>query len=158
MLRSGHLQAHIKDTLIPTYRERYYALMSSIRDVLVPLGVRIEVNSPKDATAATAGGFFTYLRLPDDLPVARTVAAIALKEKQLRIAFGHMFVVTGDAGSVSRAESIDGFARCVRLCWAWHEVAEIREGVERLAATVLDLRARIARGEDFTNQVTIGIR
>ncbi|CCF33603.1 aminotransferase [Colletotrichum higginsianum] len=158
MLRSGRLQSHIKDTLIPTYRERYYALMSAVEDVLVPLGVRVEANKPKDAATATAGGFFTYLRLPDDLPVAKNVAAIALKDKQLRVAFGHMFTVTGDEGSISRAEREDGFSRCIRLCWAWHEVAEIEEGINRLGATIIDIRERIKKGEDLSSPVAIGIR
>ncbi|EXF74730.1 aminotransferase [Colletotrichum fioriniae PJ7] len=158
MLRSGSLQTHIKKTLIPTYRERYYALMTSIRDLLVPLGVTVEVNDRESTPQAMAGGFFTYLRLPEDLPTARTVAAIALKEKLLRVAFGHMFIVSGDQGSVQRAESKDGFARCVRLCWAWHEVAEIKEGIERLAATILQIRSRLEAGEDMSEQVSIGIR
>ncbi|OHE93435.1 aminotransferase [Colletotrichum orchidophilum] len=158
MLRSGNLQAHIKKTLIPTYRERYYSLMTSIRSVLVALGVTVEVSNAESAAEATAGGFFTYLRLPEDLPVARTVAAVALKEKQLRVAFGHMFVVSGDKGSIQRAELEDGFARCIRLCWAWHEVAEIKEGIDRLAATIVDIRSRIEAGEDFSEQVSIGIR
>uniref|UniRef100_L2FZU1 Aminotransferase n=1 Tax=Colletotrichum fructicola (strain Nara gc5) TaxID=1213859 RepID=L2FZU1_COLFN len=158
MLRNGQLQSHIKDTLVPTYRERYYVLMAAIEKVLVPLGVRVEVNTPKDAGAATAGGFFTYLRLPDDLPVAKNVAAIALKDQQLRVAFGHMFTVTGDESSVSRAEAEDGFARCIRLCWAWHEVAEIKEGIDRLGATIVDVRERIEKGEDLSSPVTIGIR
>ncbi|KXH29825.1 aminotransferase [Colletotrichum salicis] len=158
MLRSGNLQIHIKNTLIPTYRERYYALMNSIRDVLVPLGVKVEANNPESAAEATAGGFFTYIRLPEDLPVARTVAAIALKEKLLRVAFGHMFVVSGDKGSVQRAESKGGFSSCIRLCLAWHEVAEIKEGIERLAATITDIRSRLKAGEDMSEQVSIGIR
>ncbi|KAK1672382.1 aminotransferase [Colletotrichum godetiae] len=158
MLRSGNLQTHIKKTLIPTYRKRYYALMSSIRDVLVPLGVKVEDNNPEGAAEATAGGFFTYLRLPEDLPVARTVASIALKEKLLRVAFGHMFVVSGDKGSVQRAESKGGFSRLIRLCWAWHEVAEIKEGIERLAATIADIRFRLEAGENISEQVSIEIR
>ncbi|KXH56863.1 aminotransferase [Colletotrichum nymphaeae SA-01] len=158
MLRSGSLQTHIKKTLIPAYRERYHALMTSIRDILVPLGVTVEFNHPEDAAQATTGGFFAYLRLPEDLPVARTVAAIALKEKLLRVAFGHMFVVSGDKGSVQRAESKNGFSRCIRLCWAWHEVAELKEGIERLAATILDIRSRLEAGEDMSEQVSIGIR
>ncbi|KAK2015108.1 aminotransferase [Colletotrichum eremochloae] len=158
MLRSGNLQAHIKNILIPTYRERYYALMSSINDVLVPLGVVNEAPTPKDTTTATAGGFFTYLRLPDDLPTARTVAAIALEKNLLRIAFGHMFAVTGDNSSVVRAESKNGFAQCIRLCWAWHEVAEIKEGIARLGDTINYIRTRINNGERFDGQVAIGIR
>lgn len=157
MLRSGKLQSHIKDILVPTYRRRYYTLMAAVKDLLAPLGVQVEVNRPKDATTATAGGFFTYLRLPDDLPAARTVAAVALKEKKLRIAFGHMFTVTGDDESIQRAEAEDGFSKCVRLCWAWHEEDEIREGVQRLADTILEARKIIKSGGDF-GPLAIGIR
>ncbi|KAH8898965.1 PLP-dependent transferase [Thozetella sp. PMI_491] len=158
MLRTGQLQSHIKDSLVPTYRKRYYTLMAAVREHLVPLGVRVQASNPKDdAKNATAGGFFTYLELPEDLPPARTVAAVALKEKLLRIAFGHMFTVTGDAESVVRAEASGGFASCVRLCWAWHEEAEIAEGVRRLANTITDIKARIAAGEKFAD-VSIGIR
>ncbi|KAH9906067.1 aminotransferase [Xylariomycetidae sp. FL2044] len=162
MLRSNYLQEFIRDTLNPTYRERYYALMSAIEELLVPLGVTIEVNKPTDmggsAASSTAGGFFTYLGLPDDLPSAKVVAAVALKDYALRIAFGHMFTVAGDAGSAARADAPGGFSRCVRLCWAWHEVKELREGIERLAAAVTDVRERVKRGEDVASQVSIGIR
>ncbi|KAK1477642.1 aminotransferase [Colletotrichum cuscutae] len=158
MLRSGSLQTHIKKTLIPTYRERYRALMAYIRDILVLLGVTVETNNPEDAAQATTGGFFTYLRLPEDLPVARTVAAIALKEKFLRVVFGHMFVISGDKGSVQTAESKNSFSRCIRLCRAWHEVAELEEGIERLAATILDIRSRLEAVENMSEQVSIGIR
>ncbi|TDZ25053.1 Uncharacterized protein Cob_v001612 [Colletotrichum orbiculare MAFF 240422] len=158
MLRSGNLQSHIKNVLVPTYRERYYALMRSVEDVLVPLGVSVEDNAPKDASTATAGGFFTCLQLPGDLPSAKVVAAFALKEKQLRVAFGHMFTVTGDEGSLARAEAEAGFARCIRLCWAWHEVEDIKEGVTRLAAAIEDIRSLIEKGEDVSGQVSIGIR
>ena len=157
MLRSGQLQSHIKDNLIPTYRKRYYTLMAAINDLLSPLGVVVEVSVRGDSSTATAGGFFTYLRLPDDLPVARTVAVFALNQR-LRIAFGHMFTVTGDEGSVARAEASDGFAKCIRLCWAWHEDAEIKEGIERLAAAIVDIREMMKRGEKVESQVSIGIR
>ncbi|CAJ2509250.1 Uu.00g142760.m01.CDS01 [Anthostomella pinea] len=158
MLRSNYMQDFIRSTLVPTYRARYYVLMGAIKELLVPLGVTVEVNKPTDVTSEIGGGFFTYLRLPDDIPAAKTVAAFALKEYALRIAFGHMFTVTGDADSLARAEADGGFSRCVRLCWAWHEEGEIREGVERLAAAVRDVRDRVARGEDVGSQLSIGIR
>ncbi|ETS81340.1 hypothetical protein PFICI_06342 [Pestalotiopsis fici W106-1] len=158
MLRSGYLQNFINDTLIPTYRKRYYVLMKSIDDLLVPLGMKVEVNKPADATAETAGGFFTYLSLPEDLPAAKVVAAIAFKDYQLRVAFGHMFAVTGDAGSISRAEMDGGFAKCIRVCWAWHEEEEIQDGVQRLADAIIDIRDRIKRGEDVGSNLAIGIR
>ncbi|KAI0017115.1 aminotransferase [Xylariomycetidae sp. FL0641] len=153
MLRAGSLQAHIATTLIPTYGSRYRALMAAVDARLLPLGVVVEA-----AARARPGGFFAYLRLPPDVPAARTVAAFALREHRLRIAFGHMFTVAGDAGSLARAEAPGGFARCVRLCWAWHEEDALREGVERLAEALREIRERIKRGEDVGSQLSIGIR
>lgn len=158
MLRSGYLQSFINDTLIPTYRKRYYALMKAIDDGLVPLGMKVEVNKPADSTTETAGGFFTYLSLPGDLPAAKVVAAIAFKEYQLRVAFGHMFAVTGDQGSIARAEVKGGFAGCIRICWAWHEEDEIKDGIQRLADTIVDIRERMKRGDDVESNLAIGIR
>ena len=155
MLRSGQLQTHIKDTLVPTYRQRYYALMAATKTHLIPLGVTVESNF---TATATAGGFFTYLHLPDDLPAAKIVAGVALKQQKLRVAFGHMFTVTGDEGSISRAEAKGGFARCIRLCWAWHEETELRRGIERLAAAIMDIRGMMQRGDDLESHANIGIR
>lgn len=158
MLRSHHLQEYITDTLIPTYRSRYYTLISTIESRLVPLGVTIENNKSSHPTPATAGGYFLYLRLPADLPVAKTVAAFAFKEYALRVAFGHMFVVAGDEGSIPRAEADGGYARCLRLCWAWNEDKAIKEGVERLADAIVDIRRRTKAGETVGSNLAIGIR
>lgn len=158
MLRSGYLPAFIKDTLIPTYRQRYYVFMKAIDELLAPLGLRVEVNRPADAAAATAGGYFTYLSLPEDLPSAKVVSAIALQDYQLRLAFGHMFTVSGDKGSLARAEEKGGFAKCLRLCWAWHEEDELKDGIQRLADAIVDIRERMKRGEDVGSNISIGIR
>lgn len=153
MLRSNKVQTHIKDVLIPCYRQRYYILIDAIKRSLVPLGVEIEVKSQ-----ATAGGFFTYIRLPSDLPSGRMVAAYLLKNMQLRVAFGDMFVVAGDEGSVKRAQTIGGFDRCLRLCWAWHEEDELREGVERLKGAIVAIREILKRGGSLQVDENIGIR
>lgn len=115
MLRSGALQSHISHTLIPEYRKRYYALISVVISLLVPHGVTVESTSQ----AGTA---------PLSLPSAKTVAAYSLKEKKLRVAFGHMFVLTGNEGSLARAEEKGSFSRFLTLCWAWHEEGAMREG------------------------------
>lgn len=157
MLESNHLQEYIRDTLIPTYRSRYHALIDAIETHLIPLGLVIENNRSAHSTPTTAGGYFLYLRLPRDLPAAKTVAAFAFKNYSLRIAFGHMFTVAGDEGSVSRAESEGGFSECIRLCWTWHKEDAITEGVCRLATAVADIRKRISAGEEISN-LAIGIR
>ncbi|KAF2448075.1 aminotransferase, partial [Karstenula rhodostoma CBS 690.94] len=154
MLRNHHLQAHIKDVLIPEYSRRYYALMRCIAEVLLPLGVVVESN----ALTGVAGGFFTYIRLPADLPAAKIVAAIAWKKRQLRVAFGHMFTVSGDLGSLMRGEQAQGFTKCLRLCWAWHEAAEIESGIRRLAETISEARSMARQGLGFEEYTTIGIR
>lgn len=154
MLRGEHLQTHISNVLVPEYRKRYLAMMQCILELLIPLGVIIESNAP----TGLAGGFFTYIRLPADLPAAKVVAAIAWKKKQLRVAFGHMFTVTGDPTSLSRGEKAEGFTKCLRLCWAWHEEAEIRVGIQRLADTIIEARNMMKSGVGFDEYMTIGIR
>ncbi|KAK8128368.1 pyridoxal phosphate-dependent transferase [Apiospora sp. TS-2023a] len=158
MIRSGELDTHIRTVLIPTYGRRYRVLMESIAELLIPLGVQVESSLPeREGSTALAGGFFVYLRLPDDLPHARTVASVALREQGLRIAFGHLFVVAGDQGSIARAEGPGGIARCFRLCWAWHEEDELREGVQRLADALASIRERMLRGEAIREEA-IGVR
>ncbi|KAK8079815.1 hypothetical protein PG997_007633 [Apiospora hydei] len=123
-----------------------------------PHGVSVESSmDEKEGSTALAGGFFLYLRLPDDVPHARTVASVALREHGLRIAFGHLFVVAGDEGSIARAEGPGGISRCFRLCCAWHEEEELREGVQRLADTLASIRERMARGEAIREEA-LGVR
>lgn len=156
MLRSGYIQKHVQALIIPTFRKRYYVLMDAIQTNLYPLGVINENAVPP--SVALAGGFFAYLRLPSDLPPAQTVAAFALEYYKLRLAFGQMFLVSGDATCTRRSEQTGGCGHCVRLCWAWHEEAELREGIDRLAAVIVDMRERLKTGEDVGSRLTIGIR
>ncbi|KAF4121454.1 Aspartate/methionine/tyrosine aminotransferase [Geosmithia morbida] len=157
MLRRGGLQSHIQNVLVPTYRARYCTLNAAVAELLTPLGVRVESSSFRDGAARVAGGFFSYLRLPDGMPQAKDVAAYCLTEYNLRIAFGSMFAVTGDETSMQRAAATGGFSACIRLCWAWHEEDEIREGIDRLAAALCDIRAMQERGESLETR-EIGIR
>lgn len=147
MIDTGALRSHIEQVLIPTYRCRSRILSACIKQYLGPLGVGIESTeaSQMDKDGSTSlqqsiGGFFTYIRLPEDLPPARDVAALAMSKYNLKVAYGHMFCVAGDEGSVVRAESKHGFGRCIRLCWAWHTEDVLREGVRRLAEAVIEIR------------------
>lgn len=163
MMATGRLDAHIRDTLIPTYSSRYYATMEAIDKHLVPLGFKLSTGLPYDAAEATpsssggktetnghsakeasapaAGGYFTYLTLPSDLPLSGPdLAALALERYNLKFAFGAMMAVEGDEGSSMRAK--DGYGRGIRLCWSWHDEDTIVEGIERLATVVKDVRAR----------------
>ncbi|KAG9255123.1 aminotransferase [Emericellopsis atlantica] len=152
MLASGQLQSHIKDTLVPTYRARYNTLFRVIREHLLPLGFHISTGKPyayghisNGATNGHAqsgvvvGGYFTYLTVPDDLPItADQLAARGLEKYDLKFASGGMMTVEGDEGSRERA--VKGYGRGIRLCWAWHTEAEIQEGIERLASLVKEVR------------------
>ena len=138
------MQSHIDNVLIPTYKERYKVLISAIKGHLEPLGVRITTGAPYMTPAepnviVPVGGFFTYISFPADLPSADVIAKRAREEYALTIAYGEMFVVKGDETSVKR--SSNGFGRGARLCWAWHEEGEIKEGVRRLGELLRTMRA-----------------
>ncbi len=157
MLISGQLQAHIAGTLIPTYRSRYNTLIRAVETDLIPLGFRISTGKPYDydattiangtkhghATAAAktvAGGYFTYITIPVDLPVsAEKLAAMALTNYTLKFAFGAMMTVEGDNSSSLRAGH--GYGNGIRLCWAWHTQEQIEEGIQRLAKLVTEIKA-----------------
>ncbi len=68
--------------------------------------------------------------------MASVIAKRAREEQALVFAFGEMFVVKGDEGSMERADREDGFGHGARLCWAWEEEAQIEEGVRRLGVVV----------------------
>ncbi|KUJ17532.1 PLP-dependent transferase [Mollisia scopiformis] len=142
MISTGALDKHINETLIPTYSSRYHAMMSAIQTSLIPLGVKITVGKPFRSGGPEiqfAGGFFTSLSIPEHLPPTSVLAALALEKKGLRFAYGQMFEVVGDSGSHERANSQGGFGHSLRLCWAWHEEDNIRDGVERLAEALKEL-------------------
>jgi DNA-binding transcriptional MocR family regulator len=152
MLDPGALDKYLRDSVIPTFRKRYYRMMRAIKKDLLPLGFAISVGKPYEALPHTngytnghsngntkavteAGGYFTYLTLPSDVSARTTeLAAIGIKNYDLKFAYGDMFQVHGDKESAERAA--DGFGKVIRLSWAWHEEEEIVEGVERLAKLI----------------------
>lgn len=160
MLETGSLQAHIQDTLIPTYRARCYALLEAVEKHLIPLGFRFTGNkamlssngeagapSSPEPSVVYMGGYFVYLRIPEDLPVnAKALAALALENRNLKVAYGDMMGVVGDSGSFERARN--GFGACLRLCWSWHTETEIVEGITRLASLVFGLREGVSKASD----------
>lgn len=168
MLERNQLQDHISETLIPTYRARYYALFDAIEEFLIPLGFKVSTGTPYEVSSSNsqsnghtnghanghvngntnghsspqaAGGYFTYLTVPTDLTVSvAKLAAIGLEKHNLKFAFGAMMAVEGDSSSDERAKS--GYGQGIRLCWAWHPEEEIREGVERLAVLTKDFKSK----------------
>ncbi|KAF2123023.1 putative aminotransferase [Lophiotrema nucula] len=143
MLETGSLQEYLSKTVIPTFRERYYAMFEAIEAKLVPLGFEISVGKPYEATFPTngqkAGGYFTYLTLPSDVSGrGAELASLGLRDYDLKFAYGDMFQVDGDPDCAARAAK--GFGKGVRLSWAWHSKEEIVEGIERLAKLISDTR------------------
>ncbi|KAF6813219.1 aminotransferase [Colletotrichum sojae] len=138
LLSSGALEAHIRDKLIPTYRTRYQAMMKAIGEHLLPLGITIAPTMDRSGEVSVVGGFFTYLNLPSNSVTSKDLADYALEKHNVRAAHGGMMTVVGDKGSTQRAETT--FGPGLRLCWAWHEVEAIEEGVERLATAFKELK------------------
>jgi DNA-binding transcriptional MocR family regulator len=135
LLSSGAMQKHIDEVLIPIYQARYRVMMAAIETELEPLGVRITTGAPymiseTSEVIVPAGGFFTYIGFPSQLPPAAVIAQRARDEYNLIFAYGDMFVIRGDESSKER--SSQGFGNGARLCWAWEESEEIQEGIERL--------------------------
>lgn len=148
MFSSGALEKHIKDKLIPTYAARFYAMVDAIKEHLEPLGIRITIGKPYEASIGgsntkslvLAGGFFLSISLPVDSKVsAPALAKAALEKHQLKFAHGKMFEVKGDAGSVEQAKTT--FGNSIRLCWAFHDERDIMEGIERLRDVYIEQRA-----------------
>jgi DNA-binding transcriptional MocR family regulator len=123
--------------------------MSAIKTYLKPLGVRITTGAPyvvpeEKNVVVPAGGFFTYISFPPELPSADVIAKRAREEYGLTFAFGEMFVVKGDETSLERAS--EGFGNGARLCWAWHEGEEIEQGIRRLAELLKVMQDGINNG------------
>ncbi|KAK7428187.1 Valine--pyruvate aminotransferase [Neonectria magnoliae] len=153
MIATGALEKHIRNVLIPTYRSRYYAMLRAIEEHLIPLGFRVSTGTTYEASAPNgqtnghaqkepaAGGYFTYISAPTDLPFSvGDLAAMALQEHDLKFAYGGMMTVEGDEGSSKRAA--EGFGNGIRLCWAWHNEEEITEGIQRLARLVAEVKTK----------------
>jgi DNA-binding transcriptional MocR family regulator len=148
LLDTGALQTHIDKVLIPTYQVRYHVLMTAIKIHLEPLGVRVTTGvpylTPEDDEVLPVGGFFTYITFPSKLPTADVIAQRARSEHALVFAYGQLFAVEGDDTSLARSN--EGFGRGARLCWAWHEEAEIEEGIARLGALLRSMFAEANNG------------
>ncbi|EWZ49145.1 aminotransferase [Fusarium oxysporum Fo47] len=144
MLISGKLEEHIQSTLIPVYQRRHRAMLESIDKYLLPLGFSIsttEMSDGDNTQGMLAGGFFLYLLFPTDSPPAEAVAIVALEGFNLLIAHGGMMCVAGDSGCAKRSKK--GFGQGARLCWAWHDEADIAEGIQRLASAFEHSRTRL---------------
>jgi DNA-binding transcriptional MocR family regulator len=105
--------------------------MTAIYTYLVPLGV--SVNEPQANGKDVAGGYFIWITLPMGVD-AETVSERCKAEEELVVAPGRLFEVTG-AGREREEEEIR-FERGLRLCFAWVEEEDLKEGVKRLSEVV----------------------
>ncbi len=110
VIESGALGRHI-DELRATFAERCGALSIAVRSQL-----------PTASFTEPEGGYFVWVRLPEGLDAGD------LFERAVDHAVGFC---PGPRCAVQR--DLSGF---VRLCFAFYEADELREGVERLASLV----------------------
>ncbi|KAH8678680.1 pyridoxal phosphate-dependent transferase [Tricladium varicosporioides] len=125
LLKNGDLERHIKDKLCPAYKRRYEIMMKTIREYLVPLGVR--VGEVSFGEKEVFGGYFVWIELPKGVG-AEDVSVMARESEGLIVAPGKIFEVSGD-------DSVR-FENSIRLCFSWEEEADLEEGVKRLARVV----------------------
>lgn len=110
-LESGALAAHIA-MLRTEYASRMHALTDELQ---CELGDAVAFTPP-------AGGYFTWLQINGDVD-ARSLVDVGRKQG-VNFSPGSNF-----SGS-------DGLHNCMRLCFAWHDESELREGVRRLAHVI----------------------
>jgi len=120
------LPQYIRTVLQPAYARRYRALMSAVKENLVPLGVVV----PAPDISGIGGGYFVWLQLPGDID-AELVARKASDEEALVLPPGSTFQVHGDTMDIQNV-----FRHDFRLCFAWAEEKLLAEGVKRLARVI----------------------
>lgn len=121
MLRTGALGEHIAEVLKPAYQRRHRILVDAVQEELVPLGVRVKERSLEGSEVF--GGYFVWLKLPEGVS-ATVVVGRCKEEENLVVAPGTIFEVMGD-------KSLE-FGDCIRLCFSYEGLDELKEGVERL--------------------------
>lgn len=127
MMRTGGLDAHLRDVVRPALQRRHRKLVAAVETHL-----RDHVLVESDGQGAdTYGGYFIWLRLRrQDIPAAE-LASRAMAAENLVVPPGSMFRVKGDEAAVP-------FDHHVRLCFAWEDEDHLDEGVRRLARVLRD--------------------
>lgn len=142
MLSNGRIEQHLNEVLIPTYQKRYLAMVDAIHKHLTPLGVRIfgEQFNEQASGSRIVGGFFLFVLFPHGLRLSNAeIANFAIEEVAVVIPPGDMFAIgPGRSHLDTNSHQVPepGFINGTRLCWAWHEEAEIVAGIERLARLI----------------------
>lgn len=129
MIATGALDAHLQNTLLPAYADRYCCMTRAIAQHLLPLGVTTPETT---ANTAVAGGYFIFLTLPAPL-LAEDIRKQALAQENLTVISGPRFRVAGDESENGNEMSFD---RELRLCFSFEEYGKLEEGVLRLARVI----------------------
>ena len=107
VIESGNLEKNI-NSLIDVYRSRVQVMDESLRE-----------NLPEAKYALPQGGYFFWLRMPDD------VDGTELRKK------AQAFKVDLRQGSLF--SSRNELQNYIRLCFVFHEADEIKEGIRRIS-------------------------
>ncbi|KAI1261075.1 PLP-dependent transferase [Xylariaceae sp. FL1019] len=129
----GGLDAHIRQTLRPTYARRHGLLMKTVLKELVPLGIQVIEHSLQEQKDFF-GGYFVWMNLPTTTdgkswPTAKEIAERCRATEDLMIGNGELFAVHGD-------EAAAPFNHAIRLCFAWEDEEDLVNGVERLGRVI----------------------
>lgn len=133
LLRSGDLEHHIESVLKPAYKRRYETMIDAINSSLVLQGVK--VGEVSYGEKAVFGGYFIWLELPEGV-TADEVTERSNQQENLIVAPGRLFEVLADP-SVK-------FNKSIRLCFAWEEEVDMREGVARLGKVIKDVKEGVS--------------
>lgn len=143
LLLTGELEKHMEKVLIPTYRKRHYAMANAIEEKLCPLGVSL-IGEDQVRENGMASGFFLYLSFNGCAPgIGAEVVKLAQDEFSLKIPAGTMYVVPDDSSSVIHEKASYFNDTC--LCWAWHELDDIVESIDRLAEAISWVKKKHAK-------------
>ncbi|KAI5293582.1 hypothetical protein KEM52_005412 [Ascosphaera acerosa] len=161
LLRTGWVAGHVARTLRPAYAHRAAKLLDGIREHLLPVGVQFTLDWQRRAYGGggdagheqVMGGYFVWLRLPDELGIsARELALLAEREERLLITPGDACIVEqqeqqqqqqGDqrnAASVMTAAPpgapSQDLQRYIRLCFAYEDEDLLQAGTQRLSRLI----------------------
>lgn len=139
MLTQRTLQNHIAKVLLPNYQKRHMVMMHSIEQALEPLGVTVLKESLHKHDVF--GGYFVWITLPPLLD-SDMVALECLRDYRLTISQGIQFKVTGD--DIYPQDAM--LKPCIRLCFSYEAIEDLREGIHRLQAVVQNMTEVAMRG------------
>ncbi|CAK7239484.1 MAG: Valine--pyruvate aminotransferase [Sporothrix thermara] len=131
LMRTGEMDRYLQEVVRPALQWRHRLLIQAYEKHLSPFlelkygGLPATADSA-DATTATYGGYFLWMKLRRADLSASAIAKRAYAEENLIIADGPLFEVKGDKAGAQ-------FDDHIRLCFAWEDEDKMGEGVERLA-------------------------